>query len=279
MSAPGIVHSGDGTAIAYRESGSGPGVVLLHGAMQSSRNFTTLAHELSASFRVYVPDRRGRGGSGPHGPDYSLTREVEDLEALLHKTEARFVFGLSSGALVALAAARTPGTIERLAVHEPPFTVEGADPAAWVPRYLREIGRGRLASAMVTALKGAGDVELMTYIPRVLLTPLVWLAIRADAANQEADRVPIRALIPTARYDAIVQREATLLLDSLVNLDCALLLIGGTRSHRALRASLDAFAARLPKGRCVRLARAGHIAADDVGHPRQVAEILRTFFG
>jgi pimeloyl-ACP methyl ester carboxylesterase len=54
MSVPGVVRSRDGTVIAYHASGSGPGVVLLHGAMQSSGSFTVLARELSASFR-HVP--------------------------------------------------------------------------------------------------------------------------------------------------------------------------------------------------------------------------------
>ncbi len=76
----------------------------------------TLAHELSASFRVYVPDRRGRGDSGPFGGDYGLAREIEDLDALLRKTGARFVFGLSSGALSSMAAARALGTIDRVAL-------------------------------------------------------------------------------------------------------------------------------------------------------------------
>ena len=131
------VVSADGTTIAYCERGAGPGVVLVHGAMQASQNFTRLAEALSPSFRVYVPDRRGRGRSGAFGSRYGLARETEDLEALLSKTGARFVFGLSSGALIALHAARRIAGIEKLAVYEPPLTIEGGDPAAWVPRYER----------------------------------------------------------------------------------------------------------------------------------------------
>jgi pimeloyl-ACP methyl ester carboxylesterase len=35
---------------------------------------------LSQDFTVVVPDRRGRGLSGPHGDRYGLAREVEDLQ-------------------------------------------------------------------------------------------------------------------------------------------------------------------------------------------------------
>jgi pimeloyl-ACP methyl ester carboxylesterase len=67
--------SADGTKIVYREEGKRPSVILLHGAMQASEHFATLAHELSPAFRLYVPDCRGRGGSGPFGNSYGLVRE------------------------------------------------------------------------------------------------------------------------------------------------------------------------------------------------------------
>ena len=48
---------------------------------------------LSDTFTVYIPDRRGRGLSGPIGDNYSIEREDEDLEVLLNKTGAHYVFG------------------------------------------------------------------------------------------------------------------------------------------------------------------------------------------
>src|ERR1039457_4295652 len=65
--AVGSVASADGTTIGYRRVGDGPGVVLVHGAGQSSQNLMTLARSLSDRFTVYVPDRSGRGMSGPGG--------------------------------------------------------------------------------------------------------------------------------------------------------------------------------------------------------------------
>ena len=79
----GSVTSQDGTTIGYRQFGHGPGVVLLHGAASSAHNHMQLAEALSRAFTVYVPDRRGRGLSGPYREPYSLQVEVEDLEALL----------------------------------------------------------------------------------------------------------------------------------------------------------------------------------------------------
>jgi pimeloyl-ACP methyl ester carboxylesterase len=272
------LESSDGTTIAYRHWGSGPGLVLVHGAMLSSRSFSRLAEALADSFHVYVPDRRGRGRSGPFGPAYGLDREVEDLESLLKETGATRVFGLSSGALIALEAARQGSRIERLAVYEPPFTVPGADPAAWVPRYTREVEQGRLASAMVTVLQGSGDRELLTYAPRLLLVPFMHWAMKLDARSGGPDHVSVRDLVPTVRYDAQLQREATSQLEKYAELRCATLIMCGSRSNRTLHASAAALGALLPRATRVQLAKTGHTAAENGGRPMDVAAALRRFF-
>ena len=93
-------------------------------------------------FHRLAYDRRGRGESGDTAP-YAVEREVEDIDALI--TEAggsAFVFGHSSGAVLALEAARQlPTKITRLAVYEPPFIIDDSRPP--VPRdaaqYLTEL--------------------------------------------------------------------------------------------------------------------------------------------
>ena len=62
----GRVTSRDGTPIGYLRTGRGPAVVILHGSMESARSHTLLAQALAGDFTVYLPDRRGRGMSGPH---------------------------------------------------------------------------------------------------------------------------------------------------------------------------------------------------------------------
>src|ERR1700678_4399433 len=98
----GAVKSADGTSIGYRRLGHGPAVILGHGGMQASQDFMELGTELSGNFTVYVPDRRGRGMSGPFGDDYSVVRECEDVAALAESTKTQNIFGLSSGAIIAL---------------------------------------------------------------------------------------------------------------------------------------------------------------------------------
>ena len=113
--------------------------------MQAAQNLMKLAVALADSFTVYLPDRRGRGLSGPPGSHYSLTAECEDIDALAQATGARNIFGLSSGAIIALQAALVLPAIGKAALYEPPLSVSGSTPTRWVARYDREVAQGALA--------------------------------------------------------------------------------------------------------------------------------------
>jgi|SRR5215471_7789464 len=117
------VMSNDGTVIAFDRSGQGPAVILVGGAFQYRAidpPTAQLAALLAQHFTVFHYDRRGRGESGDTQP-YAVEREVEDLEALIHEAGgSAFVFGMSSGGVLALEAARGLA-ITKLAVYELPF--------------------------------------------------------------------------------------------------------------------------------------------------------------
>ena len=135
------VTSKDGTIIGYRQLGNGPGLVLVQGAMGSAHNFSQLSEALSENFTIYVPDRRGRGISAyPYHKDHTIQRDVEDLEAILMKTSAHFVFGLSSGALISLQASTILSSIHKVIAYEPPLFLEGL-PVSLFERYKKEISR------------------------------------------------------------------------------------------------------------------------------------------
>lgn len=118
------VTSKDGTRIAFDRSGVGQAVILVGGAFQHRAidpRTKQLAALLSAHFTVFHYDRRGRGNSGDTMP-YSVEREIEDLEALIKEAGGyAFVFGMSSGAVLALHAAARGLNIRKLALYEPPF--------------------------------------------------------------------------------------------------------------------------------------------------------------
>jgi pimeloyl-ACP methyl ester carboxylesterase len=270
------VTSSDGTVLRYRTFGGGPKVVLLHGGLQTSENFRKLAAGLQDRYTVYVPDRRGRGLSGAAAADHGLRTEIDDLALLLRETGARNVFGLSSGAVIALEAALAlPGEIERLALYEPPLKFDGIDPVAWLPRFEKELAANRKAAAFATVHNGTSDRR----VPRAVLIPLVAAGIRADARTRRpVGHTPLGDLIPTMRLDGRAVDQAAGPLSRFAEVRAETLLLGGERSARYLKAALNGLEAVLPRVRRVTLPGVGHVAADDSGKPQIVAAQLRNFF-
>jgi pimeloyl-ACP methyl ester carboxylesterase len=80
---------------------------------------------LSAKFTAINYDRRGRGQS-TDAAAYAVEREVEDIEALIAAAGgSAFLFGSSSGAVLALEAANRLGPqVTRLFMYEPPFIID-----------------------------------------------------------------------------------------------------------------------------------------------------------
>jgi pimeloyl-ACP methyl ester carboxylesterase len=275
-SAAGSVRSADGTTIGYRQTGHGAGIILLPGGL-ASQDLTSLAGALGDAFTVYVPDRRGRGMSGPYTADHGLRKEVEDLKALLDHTRARNVFGLSVGAVIALETARTfPAAITKLALYEPPLQFDGVIQTAWVPRYEREMAAGQPAAALVTVLKGTA----FRLVPRFLLTTALGLLIRLTKGKPvPAGVVSPRDLISTMHYDARTVMDAAGPLDRFAEMSCDVLLLGGAKSARNLTAALDGLAAVLPQAARITLPGTGHTAARNNRKPGLVAAQLRPYFG
>jgi pimeloyl-ACP methyl ester carboxylesterase len=125
------VTSPDGTTIAFDRVGQGPALILVGGALQyraGDPRTAYLAEILAVRFTVYHYDRRGRGDSGDT-PPYAVEREVEDLAALIDAAGgSAYVFGNSSGAALALDAARSGSAITKLALYEPPFIIDDSRP-------------------------------------------------------------------------------------------------------------------------------------------------------
>src|SRR5512136_3089047 len=145
------VTSKDGTPIAFGKTGHGPAIILVSGALGDRSAAAPLTPLLSPHFTVLAYDRRGRGDSGDTAP-YAVEREVEDIDALV--TEAggsAFVYGHSSGAVLALEAAARGLAITRLALYEPPFIVDNSHPpvsADYVARLNQLVAAGRRGDAV-----------------------------------------------------------------------------------------------------------------------------------
>ena len=229
----GAVKSADGTSIRHRVIGEhGPPVVLVHGGLQAAQDFQRLAEHLSARFIVYVPDRRGRRPEAPADAAYGLAREGEDLDALMREVGARRVFGLSSGATIALyTAIQYPG-IEQAALYEPPLTIDGADPASWVPAFERALHAGNRALALTEILKGTAGREYVARLPRFVLVPLLHMVIGIEAKIVSGDDIALADLIPTMRLDSIVQHDSVTMVNPRISeLRSDVLLLGGEKAQ------------------------------------------------
>jgi pimeloyl-ACP methyl ester carboxylesterase len=164
----------DGTIIGFSRAGDGPPLILVDGALcyRGSGPMSALAEELSPYFRVFTYDRRGRGESGNNGL-YAVEREVEDIAALIKEAGgSASLFGISSGAALALAAANSGLSIERVAVYEAPFIVDDTRPPV-TDEYMNELramlAADRRADAVRHFMKAVGVpaffITLMRFMP------------------------------------------------------------------------------------------------------------------
>ncbi len=273
------VTSKDGTTIGYRQIGHGPGLVMLHGAMESAQSHMQLAEALADSFTIYLPDRRGRGMSGEFGKDYSVQKEIEDLDALLTNTGAHFIFGVSSGAIITLNAALKLSAIHKAAIFEPPLVINGVPSMDFLARYDAEIAQGDMAAALVSGMLGAQmGPPVFNKIPRWLLKLMTKIMMDKKSS---ADDITMRMLAPTLHYDFQLVNEAKGSLDSFKAIRAEMLLLGGSASPTYLKAGIDALAKIFPQAKRVEFAGLGHGASGPStmgGKPAVVAEALRGFF-
>jgi pimeloyl-ACP methyl ester carboxylesterase len=215
------VISKDGTEIAYQTKGAGPAVILVDGAFgYRALGFgSSLADLLSQHFTVYTYDRRGRGESSNSQP-FAIEREVEDIEALIQQAGGTaFVYGISSGACLALEAAIKLGNkIKKLALYEPPYN---SDPSAlpdWQEyrKHLSElINANNRGDAVALFMQFVGTpaemIEGMRNAPMWPMLEAVAPTLVYDAAEMGDDRS-----VPVNRVSNI--KTTTLIMDGGANL-------------------------------------------------------------
>jgi pimeloyl-ACP methyl ester carboxylesterase len=183
------VQSRDGTTIAFDRRGDGPPVVLVDGALSHRRlgPMGRLAEPLAADFTVFTYDRRGRNESGDT-PPYAVALEIEDLAAVIGAAGgAAAVFGLSSGGALALEAAASGLPITRLALYEPPYSVEPDEDPSYVAQLHELIAAGRNGDAVEWFLSNAG-------VPPEALADM----------RRQPDWPLFEAVAPTLAYDHAV---------------------------------------------------------------------------
>lgn len=109
----------NGVRIAFRDEGTGPTVLMLHGLGANSTSWDAQASVLATTHRVIRPDFRGFGESEkPSDPAaYSVAIFADDVQCLLDELDAwpACVVGTSMGGYMALTLAlRNPLRVKRL---------------------------------------------------------------------------------------------------------------------------------------------------------------------
>jgi pimeloyl-ACP methyl ester carboxylesterase len=282
----GAVLSKDGTRIGYLRVGQGPAVVLLHGSNESARSHIRLAQALADAFTVYLPDRRGRGLSGPHRPDHGICTEVEDLQAVLSASGAERAFGVSIGALIALETARTQPAIRQIAAYEPALLMDTTRYTGWVGRFDREMARGKVAAALITSLYGL-DLAPPAFklMGRRLAEALTNRALKSEDKKASDDTVTERKLAPTLRYEGLLLAETAGTIGTFAEVPAEVLLLGGDMKRPAfIKPAFDAFSRTLPNNGRMVFRGLEHGGSSDIGPTNRngksdvVAPAIRSFF-
>ncbi len=255
------IRSADGVPIAVWVEGSGPPLVLVHGALSDHRRFDTLVAELRAHLTTFAMDRRGRGGSGDSS-GYAIEREFEDVAAVVDAVAARTgrpaaLWGHSYGADCAMGAAALTGNVDGLILYEPGLGF------SYPPRSIEA----------VEAAVAAGDSEaalLAVLVGVVEATPDEVSAIRASPTW--AARL---ATVPTVARELRAERDWVYEPGCFDVVGASTLVLAGSDSPPSQQDATRRAAAAIPGARVEVLEGHGHFAFQT--DPALVAGVIRDF--
>jgi pimeloyl-ACP methyl ester carboxylesterase len=260
-----LTRSADGTLIAFDEIGHGPSLLLVDGALchRALGPMKEIAELLKDRFTVYIYDRRGRGASGDTAP-WALEREVEDIQALLREAGgSASVMGLSSGAALALEAARCGAPIRRLALFEAPFVVDEKYPPIgddYLPALKALVAADQRSAAVKHFMRRVG-------VPRIMLGVMPLMPMWKK----------LKAVAPTLVYDISIvepfQQARPLPADRWNDMTVPTLVIDGGKSPAWMRSGMRALASTIPGARYETLPGQTHMVKAGV-----LAPVLAGFF-
>jgi pimeloyl-ACP methyl ester carboxylesterase len=259
------VVSKDGTPIGFDRSGKGPAVILVDGALcyRASGPMGPLAALLAENFTVFTYDRRGRGDSGNTAP-YAVEREIEDIDALINEAGgSAYVYGISSGAALALEAANHGLAIKKLALYEAPFIVDDSHPPIatdFVAQLNALVSADRRGDAVRLFMKLVGVpgifISIMRFMP-------AWKKLTGIAHTLPYDITIVQDYergkpLPDKRWAAVT--VPTLVVD-------------GGKSPKWMRNGMRALAGVLPNAKLRTLEGQTHMVK-----PKALAPVLMEFF-
>lgn len=259
------VTSKDGTTIAFDQSGKGPAVILVDGALQYrafDQGMAQLADLLAQHFTVIHYDRRGRGDSTDNQP-YALEREIDDIEALINETGgSAYLYGISSGAALAMEAAIKLGNkVKKLAMYEAPYNDDLAAQQSW-QEYTTQL------KELLAADRKGDAVGLF----------MMLVGATADQVN-EVRQTPMwplwESIAPTLAYDhiAALGEDASVPVERAASVSIPTLVMDGSESFPFMHTTAIALARAMQNGQHRTLEGQTHEVASEA-----LAPVLVEFF-
>ncbi|AJC60385.1 alpha/beta fold hydrolase [Streptomyces sp. 769] len=183
--------AGGAAGVAYDRTGTGPGLVLVHGTGATRQQWLPLTEVVADRFTVVAPDYSGSGDTTDHGGPLTLADLADEvLAAADHAGLDRFhLVGHSLGAAIAThLAAHHPGRIRSLVLH-----------AGWVRTDSRLRAEFTYWLDLLRTDAEHGTAHFARMLPLMAFGPRYWE--RTDtAANEELVRTLAATLAPgTAR--------------------------------------------------------------------------------
>jgi pimeloyl-ACP methyl ester carboxylesterase len=254
------VTSKDGTRLGVECAGTGPTLLFVHGGVGDRSRWTPMFPLLSSTLTTCAMDRRGRGASGD-SPEYSLSKEAEDVAAVVNSRPGPvFVFGHSYGGVAALEAVFLTDRIARLMLYEPPLHEPAGNNLAVAARLEEMVNKGELERALITF-----QTEIVKQSPEEIARMKARPTWRSLVASIAVHPRQMRAL-SAYRFNAARLKSVTV---------PTLLLIGADTASPYARQSIEALRDSLPNSTLVTLAGQQHNAME--GGREVLANAIVTF--
>jgi pimeloyl-ACP methyl ester carboxylesterase len=256
------VRSADGTSIAVWVDGTGPPLVLVHGALQDHTANLALVEALRDAVATFAVDRRGRGASGDASGEYAIEREFEDVAAVVDAVAERTggpvaLWGHSYGADLAMGGATLTANVSHLILYEPGLGVKY--PLSTIEKVEGLVASGDLEGAAIALL--VDIVEATEEEVKMLQSNPAWPSRVATAPTMPRElRAETEWVYKPGQFDGITAPA---------------LLLAGSESPAVQDEATRAAATAIPGARVHVLEGHGHMAHRT--HPEMVAGIVREF--
>jgi pimeloyl-ACP methyl ester carboxylesterase len=172
----------EGDELYYEVRGHGLPLLMIPGGSGDGRIYSFVADILSNEYMVITYDRRANASSTRNNPqNFEISQQSRDAVAVLRAAgeSSAFVFGCSSGAIIALDMAKTqPQAVRAAVVHEPPTVRVLPDSEKWLSYF---------ASLYHGSFQFGGIISLLRFV-WMLGLPLITAMRKMDLPHESASK-------------------------------------------------------------------------------------------